>query len=128
MRPACSDTSEGQAPRNGDGLDDDDGERPSQDPIRVLKLDVQHRAEDHPYLYIVIEGQGGREKRTREFVLSPYGAALLLRSVALKAKAEKALLAEACKHREWRLLKTCPGMGPIRTAELLPVVVTPVPV
>ena len=45
--------------------------------------------------------------------------------VALKAKAEKALLAEACKHREWRLLKTCPGMGPIRTAELLPVVVTP---
>jgi transposase len=44
---------------------------------------------------------------------------------ALKARAEKALLAEARKHREWRLLKTCPGLGPIRTAELLPVVVTP---
>jgi transposase len=44
---------------------------------------------------------------------------------ALKAKAEKALLAEARRHREWRLLKTCPGLGPIRTAELLPVVVTP---
>ena len=44
---------------------------------------------------------------------------------ALKAKAEKALLAEARMHREWRLLKTCPGMGPIRTAEFLPVVVTP---
>jgi hypothetical protein len=44
---------------------------------------------------------------------------------ALKAKAEKAMLAEARRHREWRLLKTCPGMGPIRTAELLPVVVTP---
>jgi len=43
----------------------------------------------------------------------------------LKAKAKKALLAEARKHREWRLLKTCPGLGPIRTAELLPVVVTP---
>jgi transposase len=28
---------------------------------------------------------------------------------ALKAKAEKALLGEARKHREWRLLKTCPG-------------------
>ena len=61
--------------------DDDDGERPSQGPIRVLNLDVQHRAEDHPYLYIVIEGQRVREKRTHEFVLSPYGAALLLRSV-----------------------------------------------
>jgi transposase len=44
---------------------------------------------------------------------------------ALKSKAEKALLAEARKHREWRLLRTCPGLGPIRTAELLPVVVTP---
>jgi hypothetical protein len=45
--------------------------------------------------------------------------------VALNAKAEKALLAEARKHREWHVLKTCPGLGPIRTAELLPVVVTP---
>ena len=45
--------------------------------------------------------------------------------VALRARAEKALLAEARKHREWRVLKTCPGLGPIRTAELLPVVVTP---
>ena len=40
--------------------------------------------------------------------------------VALRAKAEKALLAEARKHREWHVLKTCPGLGPIRTAELLP--------
>jgi len=45
--------------------------------------------------------------------------------VALNAKAEKALLAEARKHREWHVVKTCPGLGPIRTAQLLPVVVTP---
>jgi transposase len=44
---------------------------------------------------------------------------------ALKARAQKTLLKEARKHPEWRLLKTCPGLGPIRTAELLPVVVTP---
>ena len=31
--------------------------------------------------------------------------------VALRAKAEKALLAEARKHREWHVLKTCPGLG-----------------
>lgn len=45
--------------------------------------------------------------------------------VALRMKAEKRMLAEARKHREWRLLQTVPGLGPIRTAELLPVVVTP---
>lgn len=44
---------------------------------------------------------------------------------ALRAKAEKTMLAEARRHREWHVLKTCPGLGPIRTAELLPVVVTP---
>ncbi len=45
--------------------------------------------------------------------------------MALRVKAEKRMLAEARKHREWHMLKTCPGLGPIRTAELLPVVVTP---
>ena len=44
---------------------------------------------------------------------------------ALRAKAEKAMLAEARRHREWRLVQTCPGLGAIRTAQLLPVVVTP---
>ena len=29
------------------------------------------------------------------------------------------MLAEARKHRAWRVLKTCPGLGPIRIAELL---------
>lgn len=45
--------------------------------------------------------------------------------VALKSKAEKAMLGEARTHREWHRLQTCPGLGPIRVAELLPVVVTP---
>ncbi|MCH7534073.1 MAG: transposase [Gemmatimonadetes bacterium] len=45
--------------------------------------------------------------------------------VALREKAEKTMLAEARKHRQWHVLKTCPGLGPIRIAELLPVIVTP---
>jgi len=45
--------------------------------------------------------------------------------VALREKAEKTMLAAAKKHREWHVLRTCPGLGPIRVAELLPVVVTP---
>ena len=43
----------------------------------------------------------------------------------LREKAEEAMLAEARKHRAWRLVKSCPGLGEIRTAQLLPIVVTP---
>ena len=45
--------------------------------------------------------------------------------VALKSEAEKAMLAEAKRHGEFRLVKSCPGLGPVRTAELPPIVVTP---
>jgi transposase len=44
---------------------------------------------------------------------------------ALKGRAKKAMLAEAKKHPEYRVVKSCPGLGPVRTAELLPIVVTP---
>jgi len=43
----------------------------------------------------------------------------------LKRQAKRAMLAEARKHREYRLVKSCPGLGPVRTAQLLPIVVTP---
>jgi transposase len=45
--------------------------------------------------------------------------------VALKSQAKKAMLTEAKRHPEFRLVKSCPGLGPVRTAELLPMVVTP---
>jgi transposase len=44
---------------------------------------------------------------------------------ALKSEAKKAMLAEAKRHAEFRLVRSCPGLGPIRAAELLPIVVTP---
>ncbi len=43
----------------------------------------------------------------------------------LKSEAKKAMLTEAKRHPEFRLVKSCPGLGPVRTAELLPIVVTP---
>ena len=43
----------------------------------------------------------------------------------LQKQAEKELLAEARQHRIWRVLKSCPGMGAIRVAQMLPIVVTP---
>lgn len=44
---------------------------------------------------------------------------------ALRRQAQKALLAEAGKHAIARTLQTCPGMGKIRIAQMLPLVVTP---
>lgn len=45
--------------------------------------------------------------------------------VELRDEAEKDLVAEAHKHAISRTLETCPGLGPIRVARLLPIVVTP---
>ena len=45
--------------------------------------------------------------------------------VELREQAENDLVTELQKHRIARVLQTCPGMGPIRVARLLPVVVTP---
>jgi transposase len=43
----------------------------------------------------------------------------------VRAKAEKELRAEARRHPISRVLETCPGLGPIRVAQLLPIVVSP---
>ncbi|MHA2497684.1 MAG: transposase [Candidatus Hodarchaeales archaeon] len=43
----------------------------------------------------------------------------------LRRCAEREMLVEARKHAIYRVLKTCPGMGRIRTAQMLSIVVTP---
>ena len=43
----------------------------------------------------------------------------------LRPVAEKEMLGEARKHAIFRVLRTCPGIGDIRTAQMLPIVVTP---
>ena len=43
----------------------------------------------------------------------------------LRKKAEKEMLVEAHKHRVYGIVKSCPGLGEIRTAQVLPIVVTP---
>jgi transposase len=43
----------------------------------------------------------------------------------LKAEAQKAMVAEANRHPITRILKTAPGFGPVRTAELISIVITP---
>ena len=43
----------------------------------------------------------------------------------LHKRAQKEMLAEAHKHRVYGIVKSCPGLGEVRTAQLLPIVVTP---
>ena len=43
----------------------------------------------------------------------------------VRAQAEKELVAESHRHPITRMLETCPGLGPIRVAQLVSVVVTP---
>jgi transposase len=43
----------------------------------------------------------------------------------LRKQAQKAMISEARKHPEYRCVKSCPGLGEVRAALLLPVVVTP---
>ena len=47
------------------------------------------------------------------------------RLLDLKQETEKELVAESRKHRISKVLATAPGIGPIRVAQLLPIVVTP---
>jgi len=43
----------------------------------------------------------------------------------VRGEAEKALVQEARKFRISKLLATCPGLGPIRAAEIVAIVVSP---
>jgi hypothetical protein len=40
--------------------------------------------------------------------------------LALQRRANKGMLDEAKRHAEYRLVRSCPGLGPVRSAELLP--------
>jgi transposase len=73
------------------------------------------------------EGRGAYIKKlpagTREAVTTLY--ALYDVEKEIRKRAEKELLQEAGGHRMAGVLETCPGIGPIRAAQLLPIVVTP---
>jgi hypothetical protein len=43
----------------------------------------------------------------------------------VKGEAEAAMLRESHRHKIARLLEAVPGMGPVRVAQLLPIVITP---
>jgi transposase len=72
----------------------------------------------------------GRAKRARALPLATREAVDLLgreleQLAALKAEAEASMLRESHRHRIARILETAPGLGPVRVAQMLPIVVTP---
>jgi len=74
--------------------------------------------------------EGERGKLARRLPVPMRRSVALLGSeldhlVELKELAEAAMLKESRRHRISRLLETVPGLGPIRVAQMIPVVVTP---
>lgn len=72
----------------------------------------------------------GRDARLRQLPATMRQAVQLLGTELdyleeLKAKAEEAMLEESHRYRIARILESVPGMGPIRVAQMLPIVVTP---
>ena len=73
---------------------------------------------------------GGRDQWLSELPAQARGHAAILYCqydalLELRKHAEKEMLEEARKHTIYRIIKTCPGLGKIRTAQLMPIVVTP---
>jgi transposase len=77
-----------------------------------------------------VYGAEGRAKRLRQLPAALRGAVELLGVhldcvEQLKGEAELAMVSESHRYRISRILETVPGLGPVRVAQLLPIVVTP---
>jgi transposase len=84
---------------------------------------------------IAVSGKGVYSAKDREEYLkklpeASHGAALTLYAQydaveAIRKQAEKDLVHEAHRHPISRVLESCPGLGPIRVAQMIPIVVAP---
>jgi len=101
------------------------------DVVRVqARLKVMYRARGIATPGQSVYSPGKREQWLKRLPMSSRWATEKLheeydRLLELKLEAEHELVAEARKHRISRVLATAPGLGPIRVAQLLPIVVTP---
>jgi transposase len=72
----------------------------------------------------------GREEWVEKLPEASRGAATILYAQydaveSIRRQAEKELVGEAHRHAMSRVLESCPGLGPIRVAQLMPIVVSP---
>ncbi len=101
------------------------------DSVRVQnRIKSLYRSRGIPVSRKEVYGPASREKRLRKLPTKTRPLATILYQELvgvedLRKRAEKEMLAEARKHKITRTLMTCPGIGPIRVAQMLPIVVTP---
>ncbi len=101
------------------------------DVVRVqARLKVMYRARGIATPGKSVYSPSGRDQWLKRLPVSSRWATEKLheeydRLLDLKQELEQELKAEARKHRISRILATAPGLGPIRVAQLLPIVVTP---
>jgi transposase len=77
-----------------------------------------------------VYGEKGREEFLQKLPDESRGAAKTLYAQydaveEIRQQAEKELVKEAHRHPISRVLESCPGLGPIRVAQLIPIVVSP---
>lgn len=94
------------------------------------RLKAVYRSEGVPTKEAGLYRTGSKETWTEKLDGAHQSAAGLLHDAldaqdALKTEATDTLLKEARKHAAFELLQTIPGLGPIRTAQIISVVVTP---
>jgi transposase len=101
------------------------------DVVRVQsRLKAMYRSRGIPTAGTNVYSVGARKCWLRKLPMSSRWATEILheeydRLLALKKTAELELVTEARKHAISSILASAPGMGPIRVAQLLPIVVTP---
>lgn len=102
-----------------------------QDLTRVQsRIKAGLRARGVPATGKALYGEAGREEVIAALPASHRPAAETLYAVydallPIRRSAERELVAELHRHAISRVLETCPGLGPIRVAEILSTVVTP---
>jgi transposase len=94
------------------------------------RLKSLYRSRGVPCTGDIVYRAEGRAKKARHLPVATRHAAELLGQqldglLEVRKEAEKRMLKESHRHRVSRFLETAPGMGPIRVAQMLPIVITP---
>jgi transposase len=88
------------------------------------------RARGVPVTGEAVYSRQGRKEKTRGLPAATRLAVELLGEeleslLELKEEARKAMLTESRRHKISRILETAPGLGPVRVAQMIPIVLTP---
>jgi transposase len=101
------------------------------DSVRVQnRIRSLYRSHGVPLTDQPVYSQAGRQELLKKLPAATFAAAITLYAQydavePIRREAERELVAESHRHPISRVLETCPGLGPIRVAQIIPVVVSP---